>query len=155
MVILLSVIIEPLVEIANVMREKIIIGTALTNSCRAAHDRSLAYSKRRDADAETDSENFKYYFSEAFEAAMNVTRVPTIGDTLSFTSNDDKYNKFTVSLNIANITDSYTDRSITKVNVKAESIYRFKTKFLKLATDTSRIDYNLTSERMLLLRVRN
>jgi len=155
MVILLSVLVEPMVEIANVMREKIILGTALSNSCRAAKDRSLNYEKLRDRDAEIDEDLFIEYFIEAFEDAMNATGEAVNGNILTFVSNDGKYNTFTVTLDIVNSTDPSTDQSITTVNVRAESHYKFKTKYLKMAESSSGTDYKLTSERMLLMRVRN
>lgn len=155
MVVFLSILVEPLVELANVMREKIILGSALSNSCRAAKDRSLEYEKQRDMDAEVDLDFFKDYFSDAFEDAMNVTRTPSAGSTLLFTPNDDKYNTFTVTLDIICTPDTDTGKNITEVHVKAESPYKFKTKYLKLAESASGIGYNLTSERMLLLMVRN
>lgn len=155
MVILLSVLVEPMVEIANVMREKVLLGTALSNSCRAAKDRSLNYEKLRDRDAEVDEDLFIQYFSEAFEDAMNATRQSVNGNILTFESNDDKYNAFTVTLDFISSTDPVSDQSITTVNVKAESHYKFKTKYLKMAESSSGSEYTLTSERMLLMRVRN
>ncbi|HEX9058743.1 MAG TPA: hypothetical protein VF941_01035 [Clostridia bacterium] len=155
MVVLLSVLVEPMVEIANVMREKIVLGTALSNACRAAKDRSLIYEKQRDRNAEIDQDMFKDYFAEAFESAMNVTRKPTTGSDLTFTSNDGKYNTFTVTLDIVSSTDPVTEQTVTQVNAKAESKYKFKTKYLKLAEGSESVGYDLTSERMLLLRVRN
>ena len=155
MVVLLSVLVEPLVEMGNVLREKILIGSALSNACRAAKNRSLIYEKMRDLDAEIDKEVFKDYFSEAFESAMNATRSSTSGDTIVFTSNDGKYNTFKVDLDITTTKDVYTEQSITEVRVKAESFYKFKTKYLKLAEEAGGAGYEITSERMLLLKVEN
>lgn len=155
MVVLLSVLIEPLVELANVMKEKIILGSALSNACRAAKDRSLNYEKQRDLDAEVDLDDFEDFFADAFEDAMNVTRIPSAGSTLLFTSNDNKYNTFTVTLDIISKPDADNGKNITEVYVKAESPYKFKTKYLKLAESASEVGYNLSSERMYLLMVRN
>lgn len=155
MVVLLSVLVEPLVEIANVMREKIIFGTALSNACRAAKDRSLNYEKLRDRDAEIDLDSFEDYFTEAFEDAMNTTITSKTDSTMTFASNDGKYNTFTINLDVFTTTDSITGQSYTTVNVKGESHYKFKTKYLKMAENSSGSDYIMKSERMLLLKIRN
>jgi len=155
MVVLLSILVEPLIEIANIMREKIIIGSALTNSCRAAEERCIDFGKQRDMDVEIDADLFKDYFSEAFESAMNVIRTPASGTTMTFTSDDGKYNTFTVTLNISNTVDAFNGKRITEVDVKLKTRYKFKTKYLKLAEGASGTSYDMLSERMLLLRVRN
>lgn len=72
-VILASVLLEPLVELLNLGRENIILGTALSNSARSARDRSLEYEFQRNLDAKVNEDKFAEYFSDAFEAAMNVT----------------------------------------------------------------------------------
>lgn len=155
MVVLLSILVEPLIETANVMREKIIIGSALTNSCRAAEERCIDFEEQRDMDVEIDSELFKDYFSEAFESAMNVTRTPASGTTMTFTSDDDKYNTFTVTLDILSTVDALSGKSITEIEVKSRTQYKFKTRYLTLAEGASGMSYDILSERMLLLRVRN
>ena len=155
MVLFLSVLVEPLVELANVMREKIILGSVLSNACTAAKDRSLEYKGQRDLDANVDFVLFKDYFSEAFEDALNVTRTSSVGDAMTFTSNDGKYNTFTVTLEITSKIDISTGKTVTEGRVRAESPYKFKTKYLKLAEGVSSVDYNLASERMFLLMVRN
>jgi hypothetical protein len=153
LVILLSVWVEPLVEIANVMREKIMLGSALTNACRAAKNRSLVYEKQRDLDAEVDPNLFRDYFSEAFEDALNLTRTTTAGDTITFTSNDGKYHPFEVTIQFQ--TESELGRETSKVSVEARSKYLFKTKYLKLASSAISSDYEMVSNRMLILAVRN
>lgn len=155
MVVFLSILVEPLVELANVMREKIVLGSALSNSCRVAKDRSLEYEKQRDMDAEVDLDLFKDYFSIAFEDAMNVSSTPSAGNMLLFTPNDDKHNTFAVTLDVICEPNIFTGKNITEVHVRAETPYKFKTKYLKLAESASGIGYNLTSERMLLLMVSN
>ncbi|MCI3920622.1 hypothetical protein MO973_10295 [Paenibacillus sp. TRM 82003] len=155
-VLLLSVLIEPLVEIANVMREKILLGTALTNAGRAARDRSLVYERMRDRDAEIDEALFREYFAEAFEDAMNVSRTTEDDESIAFASNDGKYHPFLVTLDIDTTTDPITGQRTSEVRAKAESTYKFKTKFLRLMHDgMGGADYELTSERLLVVRIRN
>ncbi len=156
MVIFLSVLVEPMVEMANVLTEKIILGSALSNACRAAKDTSLKYDMHRGLDAELDQDSFRNYFSDAFESSMNVTGTATVGNIMTFTSNDGKYNTFYITLDINERIDDDTEQTVTEVGVKAETIYKFRTKYLKLAEAAGQdVDYRLVSERMLLLSVKN
>ncbi len=155
MVILLSIFIEPLVEFLNVYRERIVLGSALTNAARAAKNRSLVYESQRQLDAKVDQDRFVDLFSESFEDAMQLRLEKRDGHTLSFSSMDGKYNDFTVTLEFEETTD-YSKRTISKVTVRAESDYKFKTKYLKLTDDAGKdVAYKLIEERKLLLSVKN
>jgi uncharacterized protein YueI len=155
MVVLLSIFIEPLVEFLNVYRERIVLGSALTNAARAAKNRSLVYESQRQLDAKVDEDRFVDLFSESFEDAMQLRLEKRDGHMLSFSSMDGKYNNFTVTLEFEETTD-YSERTISKVTVRAESDYKFKTKYLKLADDAGKdVAYKLIEERKLLLSVKN
>lgn len=156
LVILVSIVVEPLVELANVVKEEIMLSTAISNACRAAKDRSLEYELLRGLDAEVDEDKFKEYFADAFENALNVTEKTHAGNTLTFTSDDGKFNTFTVTLDFDDSTNWQTEQLETSVEIKAAAKYKFKTKYLKLAEDAIRgDDYQLMSERKFLLSVRN
>jgi len=156
MVILLSIFIEPLVEFLNVYRERIVLGSALTNAARAAKNRSLVYESQRQLDAKVNQDRFVDLFSESFEDAMQLRLEKRDGHTLSFSSVDGKYNDFTVTLKFEETTDDASERTISKVTVIAESDYKFKTKYLKLADDAGKdVTYKLIEERKLLLSVKN
>lgn len=155
-VIMLSIFIEPLTEVVNVCREKIVLGTAISNASRAAKNRSLVFEDMRNLDAKIDKDRFVDLFSESFEDALQVTRTRREGNTLKFTSDNGKYNEFTVTLDFEETTDYYSERTITKVTVNAQSAYKFKTKFLKIANDEGEdVGFMLTEERKLLLSVKN
>lgn len=155
MVILLSVFIEPLVEFLNVYREKIVLGSALSNATRAAKNRSLVYESQRQLDAKVDQDRFVDLFAESFGDAMQLRLEKRDGHTLSFSSMDGKYNNFNVTLEFEVTTDD-SERTISKVTVRAESDYKFKTKYLKLADDAGKdVTYKLIEERKLLLSVKN
>lgn len=64
---------------------------------------------------------------------MDLTLLTSDGDTLEFKSNDSKYNDFQVTLNFSSVTNYETEQLVTKVEIKAESTYKFKTQYLKLA----------------------
>ena len=151
---ILTILVQPMVEVANVMRQKIVLGSALSNACLAAKDRSLDMRNDECEMRKLIQKIFKDYFSEAFEAAMNVTRIPSSGNTMVFKSNNGNYNTFCITLDIATKVDTSTGNSITEINVKAETPYKYKTKYLQMAADASSLAiYNLKSERMLLLKV--
>lgn len=157
LVILASILIEPLIEVINVAREKIILNTALSNSCRSAKDRSLQYTLMRNLDASVDEERFVKYFSEAFENAMGVKRIDQDGYKLTFKPvNPEKYNEFVVSLDFIEKTDAFTSQKTSTVEVEVESTYKFKTKYLKLAESAGRnVDYKLVGERSYVLSIKN
>ncbi|NGM82823.1 hypothetical protein G5B47_10400 [Paenibacillus sp. 7124] len=154
-VIMASIVIEPLVELANVFREKVTVGSAVSGALRAARDRSLEDELLRELDARVDEERFKEYFADSFGDALHVSESNDAGDEVTFTSDDGKFNPFTVSF----VFDEYTDlkgRIVTEVIVKAESQYKFKTKYLKLAESAGNSgEYKLVSEQKYLLSVRN
>ncbi|MDH6426087.1 MULTISPECIES: hypothetical protein [unclassified Paenibacillus] len=156
LIILVSIVVEPLVEMGIVFREKVVLSTAISNACRAAKDRSLEYELLRGLDAVINEERFKEYFSDAFESALNVSEQTDDGNVLTFTSNDDRYNDFTVSLDFSNIENAQTSQRVSEVNVKAQATYKFKTRYLKLAEEADKeVDYQLISERKYILSVKN
>lgn len=156
LIILVSIVVEPLVEMGIVFREKVVLSTAISNACRAAKDRSLEYELLRGLDAKINEERFKEYFSDAFESALNVSEQTDDGNTLTFTSNDGRYNDFTVSLDFSNMENTQTSQRISEVNVKAQATYKFKTRYLKLAEEADKdVDYQLISERKYILSVKN
>ncbi|MFP4697784.1 MAG: hypothetical protein ACLFMO_03665 [Eubacteriales bacterium] len=152
MILILSIIIEPLVEVANIIKEQIVLGTAVSNACRAARNRSLNYEKHRDIQAIIDEDTFREYFSEAFEDAMKVTRTASEENSITFTSKDGRH--IIVELDITYLKDT-TDKEFSKVEMTVTSQYKFKTKYLQLVEKMNGETFELTSDRMLLIRIRN
>lgn len=164
LIILMSIIIEPMVETANILREKILLGSALSTSFRAAKDRSFIvsdgsgealYDSRRELDAIVDKNLFIQHFSEAFEDAMDLELSSAYGNELVFVCKKGKYNDFTVTIEITEDMDITTGQIVSEVIVTAESKYSFKTKYLKIAESSLTSDYMLKGERKFLLFVRN
>ncbi|MCL6605675.1 MAG: hypothetical protein K6T94_22665 [Paenibacillus sp.] len=154
-VVVASIVIQPLGELANLFREKVTLSSAVSNALRAARDRSLEYELLRELDANVDEERFKDYFADAFEDTLNVSQVNELGDTVTFTSNDGKFNDFTVSFDFVENTD-LNGRMVTQVDIEARSDYKFKTKALQLAEEAgSSGKVELISKRTYLLSVRN
>ncbi|UQZ35412.1 hypothetical protein C2I18_18930 [Paenibacillus sp. PK3_47] len=154
-VVMASIVIQPLVELANLFREKVTVSSAVSNALRAARDRSLEYELLRGLDARVDAEVFKDYFADAFEDTLNLTQSGNSGDTVTFSSNDGKFNDFTVSFGFAENTD-LNGRVVTQVDVEARADYKFKTKALQLAEQAgSSGEVELISGRTYVLSVRN
>lgn len=157
-VFLAVVLLQPIAEIANLTKEKVLLGTALTNAARSARDRSLEYEFMRNLDAKVDREKFVGYFTESFEDAMNFTctNKGQSEDTLRFVSNDGRYNEFIVELDFTEEDDLETEQLVSKVEMTATTEYKFKTKYLQLAEaageDTAT---ELKSKRSLILDVKN
>ncbi len=157
-VFLAVVLLQPIGEIMNLTKEKINLGTALTNAARSAKDRSLEYEFQINLDAQVNEEKFVRYFSESFEDAMNFTwtNKGQSSSKLVFRSNDGKYNEFIVELAFEDEEDLASEQIVTKVEMKAETEYKFKTKYLKLAEDAGEdTPTKLTSERTLILSIKN
>lgn len=152
-VILSSFLIVPMVELAIVYREKIVLDSAVRNASRVAKDRALEFEHMRNLDAVMDEERFKQYFSEAFEDGMNLSQNSSAGRILRFTSNDGKFHPFTISLYFFEEDDG---RQLSKVTIRAESDYKFKTALMRTAASlNSNIHYELATERTYNLSVRN
>lgn len=153
-VIAVSLLLEPLLEVINVMREKIVISSALWNACNSASERSVVYENLRDRDIVIDENLYKQYFSEAFGDAIDATLIFTAGDTLRFSPNNDNYNDFEIDLDFKASTD-YRGLNVVEITAKARSIYKFKTKYLDTANSFSSLEFSMLCERSILLKVNN
>lgn len=157
-IVLGSIITQALIEVVNVGREKIIIGTAISNSARAAKDRSLKYEYQRDLHAVVDEGTFVEYFADAFENSLNLTLSnPDQGNhNLIFKSNDGKYHDIVITLDFLEEDDSATEQMVSKVTMEAESQYKFKTKPMQFAEDAGKdVDYKIVEKRTLILSIKN
>lgn len=155
-IVIASILLQPLLELSNVFREKLAVNTALSNAYRAAKDRSLNVEELGNLNALTDETRFKDYFAEAFEDAMNLTLDNKSGDTLTFKSNSSQYNGFKVTVDFENKLDSPTGQQVTIIELEAVSEYKFKTKYLKLAEDSNPdVGFQIIGKREFTVSVKN
>jgi hypothetical protein len=155
MVILLSFLVEPMGEIACLMRDKVTLSTAISNSCRSAKDRSLEADKMRDLKAVINQQKFIDYFADTFCKIMNFEIISKDSSRVEFSSKDGKYNNFIVTIKVDNSIDA-SDQEISTIAIHAESIYIFKTKYLKLAEKVSpSLSYKLLADRSFTMSVKN
>ncbi|MNJ27956.1 hypothetical protein D3C77_224790 [compost metagenome] len=158
LLLLLSVFLEPVVELMYLGKEKVVLGSALSNAARSARDRSLNYGSQRDLDASVDEEKFVAYFAKAFCDALKLTWTNEGLSTreLTFESTNDKYNEFIVTVEFTEEKNEITELITTKVELKAQSEYKFQTKYLRLAEDAGQdVAYQLESQREFTLSVKN
>jgi len=151
-VIIVFIFLQPIVEVINVLREKIIISSAVWNACNAAAESSIVYENFRDRDVVIDEELFKEYFAEAFENAMDADYVSS-EDILTFVPYNDIFNDITVYISF----DAGLENELmtVKITARAETLYKYKTNFLQLTNRYSNLDFNMICERSIFLRNRN
>lgn len=157
MVVLLSFLVEPLVEVAWLMREKVIISTAVSNSCRSAKDVSLSGDSMQDLNAVVDKQRFMNCYADTFCRILNlsVSAMDTPSGTIRFSSNDGKHNDFIVTVQLDDSLD-LSDQTVSTADIKVESVYKFKTKYLQLAEIANPdISYKITAERSFDMSVKN
>lgn len=147
---------EPLLEVIECSREKIMISTALNNAFRAARDRSLTEDSIRDLDAEVDKEKFVDYFAETFADNLGLTVSQKSENRIELACHDGRFNDFRIDLDIYN--DSITsadayNKKATRIDIELNTEYLFKTKLLKQIQETT--DYAIEMETTYLLWVKN
>ena len=164
---------QPMIETANICKEKVVLGAAILNSCRAASKRALSEDELRDLDAKIDPKNFADYFAEAFGDTLSITQDgPSIvsGETvsMSFSTTDERWDKIDIVLEFQNMVDidSYSSYTLFDhydlgynaaiLDIYLTTPYVFRTYFLKKAIGALTIsDYNLTEKRQFVVRVLN
>ncbi len=158
-VVFLANLIQPMTEMAETCRQKIVISAALNNSFRAARDRSLTEESLQDLAAEVDVDLFYQYFAEAFCDSLDLQVINKgIGESgyIEFESGDDSYNTIRVEIDIEDGSYEYEDRDTTRVNLHLETDYKFKIGALQLLNDANKYNsYTLEFDRTYLLLVKN
>ena len=156
--VLLANFIQPLTEMAEACRKKIIISSALNNAFRVARDRSLSEQGIQILEAEVDVDLFYEYFADAFcdSLDLSVTR-SSEGESgyIEFESIDDTFNIIRVDIDI-NKSYDYEDRETTRVDLELETAYKFNIGALKWLNEASNDnEYVLEFDRSYLLLIKN
>ena len=157
LLIVASVLLQPLVEQVNITREKIVLRAALANAGRAAKHESVMDIHLRNRDAVVDEGRFRQSFAEAFEKALNLSLKNNAGNgnALTFSSNDGRYNDINVTLQFETEEDDRTGQTISRVRMKAETDFPFRTRYMQLAANARGTRYTLTGESLLVIGVLN
>jgi len=160
---------QPIIEFANVLKEKIVINAAMVNSSRAAQVNAVNIWGMMDMQAHVDEERFAYYFAEAFSQSLNLTLTEHDvsmygGETrLRFSSNDERFNDFEITVSMERrLYDEYAaefyglpDRYITVVTINLATPYYFRTYWLRTVNGVSNDDYLLEQTRSFMIQVIN
>ena len=167
---LLTVAIQPIGELANILKEKVVLNSALLNSCRAAQNNAINTWYLMNLDAYINEGDFMQLFSDAFSQSLNLThnydRNTTIDNRVTFTSNDGRFNPIIMEFDLRNTTfDELGDedlsitgvhnRPVTLVTVTMETPYLFRTYWLRQANGALNDDYLITDARRFLIQIIN
>lgn len=128
---MLALLIEPMVDVANILREKILISSAVNNACRASKDRSLTYGDFRDLNAVIDHTVFVDQFADNFAESFDAVCTEKSSIFMKFRPTSTNFDDLTMDLTFTEAQDE--DKTITTIHVMTKTRYKFKTKFLKQA----------------------
>lgn len=157
-VVLLASFIQPLTEMADTCRKKVMISSALNNAFRAARDRSLTEESIQNLDAEIDIERFYDYFSDAFCDSLDlyeIGRSEGIFGSIEFESSGELFNPIEVEIDLDEYEDYALGKEVTKVTLHVETDYKFDIGYLKMLNDASYDRYILEFNRTYILSVKN
>ena len=168
--ILITAAIQPVAELANILKEKVVLNAALMNSGRAANSNALNIWYMMNLEAYVDEDDYIQLFSDAFSESLDLSHdfdgSSSPGGQVRFTSNSGRFHPITVEFDLLNttynglsdsdlgVTDSH-DRPVTLVTVTMETPYLFRTFWLRQANGVLNDSYTLTETRKFLVQVIN
>ena len=161
-VILAAAFIQPLIEVSNALKEKVTLGAAILNSCRAARNNALVSVSYYDSDRNMGDLNayiseaeFRRFFAEAFSETLGVGVIDPGADPMRFEANN-RWNAITVEVQLEyDGSGDFENRGKSIVTVAAVTPYVFRTSLLQEASDASRVVYNITETRVFTVQVIN
>lgn len=153
-IVVLAIVITPLVEVAMVAKDRVLLGATIYNSCRAAKETSYTYTDMRHIDAVVDEEVFTRAFADTFATAYDMTCTSGASNPLHFESADATYGDFTVDMEFDYDTGE-GDAVIVTVHVDAESQYRFRTPYMRMIDYGTSNPFLLKSSRDFVMKVLN
>ena len=169
--VLLLTFLQPLIEMANVMKEKVTLGAAILNSCRAARNNALeSYDgyfddyagdhKMGDLDAFIEEDMFREFFAEAFGQTLNLGVTYSSGGKISFESIDGRWGEMTVEVDLeyddADVFDfDFSGRRMSSATVRVETPYVFRTVPLKTMASITGGVYRITETRKFIVQMIN
>jgi len=162
-VILVMSFMQPLLEVSNLLKEKVTLGAAILNSCRAARNNAIAsvdyYGSEwnmGDMNAYIDEEEFRRFFAEAFAETLHLDdSVDATVNPMIFRANE-RWNEITVWVWL-DYEDSgdFENRGITRATVEVETPYLFQTSLLQRAAAASSVVYDIREETVFLVQIIN
>jgi len=161
--ILVIALLQPLIESFNVFTEKITISAAMLNSARAARNNAVLYDELSELNSRIDYEDFMKEFARAFGHTLDIGIIGVIGDTIEFAGND-RWGPISITMTfeyyeIVSANPEFgahlEGRYMSRVTMKLEMPYIFKTGLLRTLFTEDPSDFIVTDTRMFLIQVVN
>ena len=159
---LASAFIQPLIEVSNVLKEKVALGAAILNSCRAARNNALASVNYYDSDrnmgdlnAYIDIVEFRRFFAEAFSETLGVGVIDSTVNPMRFGASA-RWDEITVDISL-DYEDSgdFENRGVSGAVVAAETRYLFRTGLLQRAASASGASHSIHETRTFSVQIIN
>ncbi|MDR2711600.1 MAG: hypothetical protein LBB91_00615 [Clostridiales bacterium] len=171
LVVFLSVaFLQPMIETANVFKEKVALGAAIRNCCRAASNYALVddvyvdwdRGSRPNLDAVIDKEKFAEYFAEAFGNTFEIGSPDIIGDfdTLIFPESE-RWDNIRIELDFEDMaglssTDYDLGYNAAILTIELTTPYVFRTKLMQQAMGSlDKYDFTISENRKFMVKVIN
>ena len=145
-VVLSMVMSQPWIEMYNMVKDKITLDAAILSACRVAARHALDEDYYNtdvnfgDLNANVDEDEFKYYFADAFEKTLNVDRSASSSGEITFTPRDRHWKDIKIMLDFHYNDGAFTGRKVTKVIIKLETKYSFRTPLMSsIATSLAHV----------------
>ena len=167
---LIIALLQPLIEASNLMKDKVVLGSAILNSCRAARNNALSTVDYYVYDGEEliignlsaflEEKEFCAFFAEAFCETLGVDLIGPSENPMIFDGNG-LWNKITVDIELEFDKGAYPDteqfenRGVGKVIVNVETPYLFRTSLLKTFVEITGGEYTIKETRVFLVQIIN
>lgn len=158
-VIFLSLIILPFMEMVNVFVHKLELNTAVFNAIRSAASRSVNADDKSVLDVHMDEETFYKRFAESFSTALKLNETYP-SDNMVFTPKGEcVFNDIDVNISITSDYDVDSDGnpivSLSTIKVEAQTYYSYKTGYLRLMNETVTVNTPINVDQVYLLNIIN
>jgi type IV secretory pathway VirB6-like protein len=155
MALMLTVFAQPLIETANVFKDKITLSAAISNSSRVARINALKYEELRDLEADIDEEGaFRRHFAEAFGNTLGLICADPLASRMRFSAPGRQWNDIFIDIVFEyRDSDSGFDRQMAEVRIALETDYAFATRFVEEVSRGG--SYRISEERVFMMQIIN
>ena len=165
-VVFIAAFIQPLIEIANVLKDKVTLGAAILNSCRAARNNALASldyynggGNMGDLNASIDEDGFRSFFAESFSETLGVDIINASTNPMRFGENA-RWGEISVRIDLAyndasDFSFVFSGRGMSRITVRLETPYVFRTGLLQSMAGASEGCYNIEETRVFFVQMIN
>lgn len=165
-VVLSMVLLQPWIEMYNLVKDKIILDAAILSACRVATRHALEenyYGVEEnfgDLSASVDEDDFKGHFARAFEKTLNITENTSTSGKMTFTPNEGHWHTITVIMDFDDYDEGdFQNRMVTNAYIYLETRYAFRTPMMRgMATalaDVSELKFNMGVNRPYVIQIIN